>query len=157
MYHYFTKDTIYAVLFREIVSVNYWNLIKIVKSVLKEILGPIWRVQIFGGRMFIFTGQQPMIDKQLNIRYEWNLCKHSYTSEAHFYTYIHTYIHTDRIQNTPFCIHRDSKSVKPSKSWDQFLFTVTISSHTLYATYMRIILICSKSRGVNAFSEHSIK
>lgn len=109
------------------------------RKVLFCVLGPIWMVSIFGGRMFIFTGQQLMIDKQLNIRYEWNLYKYSYICEA----CIHTYIQTE-LKKTPFCIHKDLNSVKPSKSRDQFLFRVTVFSHTLLATDMRIVLICSK-------------
>lgn len=38
MYHHFPEDTRYAVLFREMVSINYYNLIKIVFYVIKKIM-----------------------------------------------------------------------------------------------------------------------
>jgi hypothetical protein len=56
------KDTSYAVLFREMVSINYWNLIRIVQ---------VNRMaHIFVARIFIFSWHRPVVDKLLNTEYE---------------------------------------------------------------------------------------
>jgi hypothetical protein len=53
-----------SLLFREMASMNYLNLIKIVWAIFKKIsfhfLGLIWRASIFGATVFIFTRYQPM-------------------------------------------------------------------------------------------------
>jgi hypothetical protein len=50
LYRYFPKDIAYTVLFTEVVSINYKNLISILEQFSKEMescfLGPVWRASL---------------------------------------------------------------------------------------------------------------
>jgi hypothetical protein len=63
------EDTSYAPLFKGMVSLNWWNSIKIVKHVLNKIaiytFGSIWGATVLGAGMFIITGHQPVTNKLL--------------------------------------------------------------------------------------------
>jgi hypothetical protein len=68
-----SEDTTHAVLFRDMVSINYWNVIKIEPFSRKLpvcIFGSIWRTPILGAGMFRFTRLAPGVDKLLSTEYE---------------------------------------------------------------------------------------
>jgi hypothetical protein len=73
-YHYFLEDNIYSVLFRTVVSMYYSNLIKPLKSFLKEIalcfLGPIWKAPILESEIFKFIKCQRITGRLLNTNHE---------------------------------------------------------------------------------------
>jgi hypothetical protein len=69
----FSEDTTYAVLFS---CTNYWKFIETVKSLFEKILmfilGTIWRVHVFGDRMFLFSKHRPMVNKFSDTEYKHN-------------------------------------------------------------------------------------
>jgi hypothetical protein len=59
----------------EIVSINYWNLIKIVKPIFEKIAILCFGAHLkglffFGAGIFIFTGHLTMMDTLINTDYE---------------------------------------------------------------------------------------
>jgi hypothetical protein len=71
---YFPENTTCAVLFRDMVSINYKNVFRIVRAVFETITILFWgfisRASIFEPRMFILNGHHPMGDKLLITKYE---------------------------------------------------------------------------------------
>jgi hypothetical protein len=72
---FFLSDVTDAVLFREIILVNDWNLIIVIVNVFEKIANLCLEASVKGlhffffARIFIFTRHQPIIDKHFNIRY----------------------------------------------------------------------------------------
>lgn len=93
-FKYFPQDAC-TVFFTDMVPINCYNLIEIIRTVLKKIhfvLGPIWQTIIIGDRMFRFTGHWSRTCKYLNTEHKQNLFKDSAASKLHrlAYTHIHT-------------------------------------------------------------------
>jgi hypothetical protein len=78
VYSYFPEDTTYAGMFRNFSSINYWNLIKIVRSILEKIINLCFGAHLKGSNI-TDLGQ---IHSFLYIEYELNPTNHSGTSEA---------------------------------------------------------------------------
>lgn len=97
IYHYFLEDTAYIVFwFRDIVSMNYWNLIKIVKGFFffrKWPLcgfGPTSRAPSVEAGIFTCTGHRPKLDRRLSM----NTMPLNVQMPAR-HTYIHRYKQTE--------------------------------------------------------------
>jgi hypothetical protein len=117
------RDTTYAVLFTAMVTVNYWNLIRIVPVIFEKIAtfsGSVWRAGIF-----VYTRHQRMTDKHLK---HWKWIKFIQPLRR----YLHTCIKTDDVKNTVFlcwgrrCAYRS----KPrNRSPTQYTFMVRFINH----------------------------
>jgi hypothetical protein len=62
------KGTTYTILFYDVVSLNDWNLIKIVTAVFEKIaffVKAIWRAPTFAAEVFIFTAYRLIVDTDL--------------------------------------------------------------------------------------------
>jgi hypothetical protein len=83
-------------IFREMMSMNFWSLIKIVQAVFEKIAilfwGSIWRVPVLGARLLIFTTYWRVIDELLNTKFELNLstCLGISPPPPHTHTHTHT-------------------------------------------------------------------
>jgi hypothetical protein len=115
---------------------NFLNLIKIVEPFSKKLpisfRAVIWKVPIFGARVFIFAGHRPLMGKLLHTECEYNPSNHWGASV------VCIYLHADeRNSNKTFChIHVDSKPVNPSKSQHQFYMNTT---HHMYHIHKKIM------------------
>lgn len=77
-----------SILLRAMISISYWNLIKIVISISRKskfyIMGPIWNASVFGFRMLIFAGHRPKMGG-LSENRVWAKCFQPFTNyrDAH--------------------------------------------------------------------------
>jgi hypothetical protein len=122
--------------FREMMSMIFCNLIKIVWVIFEKTAilfwGPIYRVPVLGARMLIFTAYWPVIDELLNTKFELNL------SNCSGISYTHTRAHTPCAHIPLLHIQKGSKLWSVSISEDQcFISDGHSTSSYIHITYMR--------------------
>jgi hypothetical protein len=116
--HPYSPEDTYANLFRRILSINCWNVIKILSAVFEKFANMSFGVPIFGARLFIRTSATDLEctrTKLLHAEYEWNPPNLSRSSRAHMRNGL-----TDRMTIQELLFH--TQGVNPWKPGGDFSF-----------------------------------
>jgi hypothetical protein len=140
MYNYLHEDTTYTVRFTELVSINYWNLIKTVWAVFKKMA-----ILCFGAHLKLKCSYPPDTDLwQTHSWMLWIKLVEPFRHKQRAHPFIHTY--RQRYIKNYFFLFRGLKICKSVNIFKTDFFTFTVTSH-IYYMHERVkrVKLCGKN------------